>query len=158
AFYTVFSLVPLFIFTLTLVAHLLGQRPAADQVLHEIHIVLGGPLGDVLARMIEEVPNPATSPLAAAVGSAALLFRAFRTFGELEAALNTINRVKLKKKHGVWTALQKRFLSLHTILGGLLFLVISMLGPLTFRMLTNWITETLWGGPTLWHVVHGVVG
>jgi membrane protein len=157
SFYTVLSLVPLFILSMTVVSRFFGQRTATDQALHGIQATLGVPLGDVLARMLNEAPNPVARSMATVLGLITLLFASFRTFGELEAALNIIDHVKKKAKPGLWPVLRKRFLSLQVILGGLLFLVVSMLGPLMFAILTTSITEHLWGGPLLWQAAHAVL-
>ncbi len=157
AFFTVLTLVPLFVFASAFIAHVLGHRAAMEQTVRQVEETFGKPLGQVFAQMFHETHSPLAAGLSTFVGIATLVYGVFRAFGELEGSLNVIFGVSVQQEPGLWGTIRKRFLSVQVIVGALLFLFVSLLAPVAFHALADWLADVLLGGPLLWRAVHAVI-
>lgn len=125
SYYTVFSLPPLLV-TLIAVA---GMAFGADEVRDRLVEQLGGLVGTDAANMLGAAVRESEqtgSGWAVGLGAAALVLGASGTFGQLQAALNTVWDVEPPESGGFWRFVQNRFVSLASVLGAGFLLLVSL--------------------------------
>ena len=97
AYYTVFSIAPLILITITLAGIIFGEEAARGQVFIYMRRLIGETGAEVVNEMVKDAARADTGAIAATLGIAALLFGASGVFAQLRAALNTIFRVQPKE-------------------------------------------------------------
>ena len=102
AFYTLFSLAPLLILFIAIVAAALGESQAQYRVLEEVHRLMGGEGRQLVATLLKNVHEPGSGAVAGSVGIVTLLFGASGVCVDLRDALNVVWGAKLDGTHGSW--------------------------------------------------------
>jgi len=128
AYYTVFSLAPLFIVVIAITGLIWQADVVRAQLLVQIQGLVGVEGADFIAEMITSASNPGKDIVATIIGLITLLFGALGVFNELHNSLNIIWEIKEEKNEGFLQNLKKiivdRLLSFTMILGiGFLLLV-----------------------------------
>ncbi len=127
AYYTIFSIAPLLIISITISGLVFKHAKAQQQILGQIQSVLGEKGAEAIRSMIEAAQKPVTSTVATALGLLTLLFGAAGVFIQLKDALNTIWNVKPKEGGGLWGFVRNYFLSFSMVLGVGFLLLVSLL-------------------------------
>ncbi len=152
AFYTVWSLGPLFLVVLSVVGLVYGREAAQGHVVGALADLVG-PGG---AKEIEDVIIRANasghSVLANALGIAMLVVSASGVIVELKASLDRVWGVK-PKAESFFMTIKERFLSLTMILGMGFLLLVSLLFNAALSALGKRF-GSLPGGEGLWHAIH----
>ena len=77
AFYTVFSLAPLLVITISIAGLVLGQEAAQGQIFDQLRILIGAASAEAVQDVVQNAnAKPATGVLTAIIGFLALLFGA----------------------------------------------------------------------------------
>jgi membrane protein len=143
AFYSIMSLAPLVILTITLVAQVTGATAAQEEVLAQFRALLG-PDGEAAVRsMILHARNPDVSSITSVIGLITLLFAASQVFAELQTALNKIWEVDARHTSGVLTMIRERFFSFGLVLAIGLLLVVSLLVSAGLAAAGQWSAHRL---------------
>ena len=143
AFYSIMSLAPLVILSITLVALVTGATAAQQQVLAQFRALLG-PDGEAAVRsMILHARNPDVSSITSVIGLITLLFAASQVFAELQTALNKIWEVDARHTSGVLTMIRERFFSFGLVLAIGLLLVVSLLVSAGLAAVGQWAATRL---------------
>ena len=138
AFYSVMSLAPLVILSITIVGLVTGAEAAQQQVLTQFRSLLG-PDGEAAVRsMIVHAQNPSESSIASVVGLGTLLFAASQVFAELQTALNKIWEVDARHSSGVLAMIRERFFSFGLVLSIGLLLILSLLVSAALAAMGHW--------------------
>jgi membrane protein len=138
SFYTIFSMVPLFMIALAIAGFCFG----ADAARRELFSRLAGLIGESAAQSVESMVTLAaqhqtSGTLATLVAASTLLIGASGLFIELQTALDSVSNVKHVEEWGVMAFLKTRLLSFAMVLGiGFLFLV-SLIASLAISALGN---------------------
>jgi membrane protein len=128
AYYTVFSLAPLLIISISIAGLVFGREAAQGQIFDQLRGLLGDESGRAMQTMVQNASaEPATGLVATLIGFATLLFGASGVFGQLQASLNTIWGVQPKPGRGVLGIIQDRVLSFGLILAVGFLLLVSLL-------------------------------
>jgi membrane protein len=129
AYYTVFSLAPLVIITVSIAGLVFGQEAAEGQLFAQLRSLMGEASAGAIEEVVESANSkPATGIIATIVGFIALIIGASGVFAQMQASLNAIWRVEPKPGRGLWGIVQDRVLSFGFILiVGFLLLVSLML-------------------------------
>lgn len=127
AYYTIFSIAPLVIISITITGLLFDHARAQEQILGQIQSILGEKGAEAIRAMIEAAQKPVTSTVATALGLLTLLFGAAGVFIQLKDALNTIWNVKPREGGGLWGFVRNYFLSFSMVLGIGFLLLVSLL-------------------------------
>lgn len=128
AFYTVFSISPLFIIVLAIARLWFQGDSAEDELFAQVKAMVGEEGGDALRSLVSQPESKKSGVLATIVAGVTLIFGATTVFAQLQDALNSIWKVKPKPGQGVRGFLQKRLLSFALILAiGFLLLVTLVL-------------------------------
>jgi membrane protein len=98
AYYTVFSLAPLILVLLSIVAVVFRKDPAGawDKITQQMSYFLDASAVQVVQNIAQKASQPDKSTIATIIGVALALFGASGVFGQLQDALNTIWGVKAK--------------------------------------------------------------
>lgn len=125
AFYSILSLAPLAIFTVTLIAKIVGHTTAQDYVISQVQGLIGEAGGNTVRTILTQAQKPITGAIAPIAGIAILLFGASSVFGELRSALNLMWDVRFPPgSGGLWALVKDRLLSVGMVLAiGFLLLV-----------------------------------
>jgi|SRR5665213_743271 len=146
SFYTIFSMVPLFMITLAIAGFCFG----ADAARRELFERLSGFIGESGSKSVESLvtvaaQHQASGTMATIIAAVTLLIGASGLFIELQSALDSVWNVKRVEEWGMGAFLKTRLLSFAMVLGiGFLLLVsliasvvISALGSLLGGLLTG---------------------
>lgn len=135
AYYTVFSLAPLLIISISIAGWVLGDEAARGKIFEQLHHLIGEQGGQAAEAMVESAGSkPATGIIASITGLVTLLLGASGVFGQLQSSLNIIWEVEPKSGGGVLGFIKKRFLSFGFILviGFLLLVSLMLSAAITF--------------------------
>lgn len=157
AYYTVFSIAPLILITITLAGAIFGEEAARGEVFVRMRQLMGDTGAEVVNEMVLDAARADAGAIAATLGIAALLFGASGVFGQLRAALNTIFHVQPKEIPIIRGFLRERFLSVATVLVIGFLLLVALIVDTGISAAGDFMEHRLSGGEALWHVVELVV-
>jgi membrane protein len=149
AFYTLFSVAPLFILIIAVAGFVFGEAAAEGAIVLELQGRIGLEGAAVVQSLIKSVSKPAQGVIATLVSILTLLLGASSVFGELQSALNRIWRVPDPSTSGILrNFLRGRLLSFAMVLGlGFLLLLslafstfLSAVGEWSNRWFSGWQT------------------
>jgi membrane protein len=154
AYYTLFSLAPLLLISVILIARVLGSDRARSGVLAELHNTLGSEVAGAIETLLTNAAkgNGATFTI---LGLATLLFGASGAFVELQDALNRIWKTEGKKSSGVWDFLRTRMLSISAVLSTGFLLLVSLIISSALSIVGGLFAgDAVPGGTVLWQGVN----
>jgi membrane protein len=157
AYYTVFSIAPLILITITIAGAVFGEEAARGQVFAHMRGLIGDTGAAVVNEMVEDAARADTGAIAATLGIAALLFGASGVFGQLRAALNTIFHVQPKETPIILGFLKERFLSVASVIVIGFLLLVALIVDTAISATGDYMAHRLPGGEGLWHVVELIV-
>jgi membrane protein len=130
AFYTLLSLSPLVIVTISMAGFAFGQAAAGGQLAREIHNLVGWDVATAIQAVIRAGQRPHTSAVAALLSVLMLAFGATTVMVELRSGLNTIWRVPANPCNSSLKAMlrmgKERLYSLALVVGGGILLLTSL--------------------------------
>ncbi len=140
AFYTIFSIAPLLLITISLAGLLFGQELVRDQLVTQLRDLLGESGAQAIRQLLMSAADPVRKGPIAAVGAVALVFGASSVFAELQSALNRIWRSspKISPIGGIWAWLRARLLSFGMILAIGFLLAVSLTLTTALQAVSSW--------------------
>ena len=96
AFYTVTSFAPILLIVIAIAGLVFGQEAAQHAIIGQLSSLMGRQTGDLLQGAIASAAGRLSGIIATIIGVGTLLATASGVFGEIQAALNAIWRVKPK--------------------------------------------------------------
>ncbi len=124
AYYTTFSLAPIFYFILSLGGFFYGEEILQGQVFSRLQAFVGDEVAGMLQGILSRTVIEDSSHIATIVSAGTLLVAATGVFVEIQDSLNEIWSVEVKQSTGVWSFIKDRLLSFSIIVAfGFLFLV-----------------------------------
>src|SRR5438132_11664480 len=157
AYYTVFSLAPLLIIAIATAGFVFGEKAAQGEIMAQLQGLFGGDSALAIQAMIDSARQPATGTIATIVSIVMLLVGATGIFGELQATLNTIWKVKTKPSSGILRFFKNRFLSFLMVLGTGFFLLVSLLLSAALAAVGKFLGHLLPGPEMLLHALNFAV-
>jgi membrane protein len=128
AYYTVFSLAPLLVISISIAGLVFGAEAAQGQIFDHLRGLLGDASGRAIQQIVQSASaEPKTGLLATLIGFITLLFGASGVFGQLQASLNIIWGVQPKPGRGILGIIRDRILSFGFILVVGFLLLVSLL-------------------------------
>ncbi len=136
SFYTVFSMVPLFMIALAIAGFCFG----ADAATRELFGRLAGLIGEPAAKSIESMvtvaaQNRSSGILATLIAAGTLLIGASGLFIELQSSLDSVSNVKRVQAWGILAFLKTRLLSFAMVLGIGFLLLVSLMASVAIAAL-----------------------
>jgi membrane protein len=138
AYYTVFALAPTIVIVIAVAAIVLGHEAARDEILRQIHELVGEQGAKAVESLIASARDPGASSKAIGLGLITLVFGLWGVFGELQDALNTIWGVTPKAGRGVLDVIRQRFWSFALVVGTGFLLLVSLAISTWISMLTKY--------------------
>ncbi len=143
AFYTILSLTPLLVLTLSGAALVMGRSASESGFFTQAQSVIGIEGTDALRSMIKHTQAPLSRELASLFGLATLLFGASGVFAELRSDLNTIWGVHPKSAGGFMSMVQQRLVSFGMVVVAGFLLLASLLLDATLALLGRFFKQLL---------------
>lgn len=137
AYYTVFSMGPLFVVIISLCSLFLGREAIEGKVYAILEDFVGKDTAVQLQQIIANAYISNKSVLAATIGIIMLVIGATTVFGVIQDSINSIWGLKAKPKNGLWKIIQNRFLSFSMIVGMGFILLVSLVVTGVIEMLNN---------------------
>jgi membrane protein len=138
AFYTLFSLAPVFIIAVSVIGLVLGERAAQGQIVAQIQDVMGQEAALAIEQAVARSRIEESGLLPTLLGVAALTVGATTVFAQMQFSLNTIWGVAARPSRSsivVW--LKRRLLSLTVVLAIAFVLLVSLLLGMVVRAVLN---------------------
>lgn len=153
AYCSIFSLAPLLIIVMFVVAMVFGQDAADGTVYDQLSSLLGSQVAETVQTWIQATnANPRSGWVATALGLAVLLFGATTVFTELKNSLNTIWGVEVRSGRAIRTLLRDRFLSFSMVLGVGFLLLVSMMVSAGLAAVGTFMSSALALPSLVWQV------
>lgn len=149
AYYTIFSLGPLLLITISIAGLVFGTKAAQGQIVGTLQGMVGKQGGEIIQTAIENAGKPSTSIIATIIGIVTLLFGASGVFGQLKDALNTIWEVEPKPGRGILASLKEKFMSFTMVLGTGFLLLVSLVINAALAAFAS-LLKSLPGADILW--------
>jgi membrane protein len=140
SFYTIFSMVPLFMIALAVAGFCFGE----DAARRELFSRLSSFIGEAAAKSVESMVtvaarNPSSGTIATIIAAGTLLIGASGLFIELQSALNSVWNVKRVQAWGVVEFLKTRLLSFAMVLGIGFLLLVSLIASAAIAALGGFL-------------------
>lgn len=127
AYYTIFSLAPLLVLTISLAALFFGQEAAEGKVFEEINGLVGDSAAAQIETMLQNIRVQEDNTLAFIIGIGTLLVGATTVFSDMQHSINRIWEIKPKPKRGWVKLIKDRLLSSSLILSLGFLLIVSLI-------------------------------
>jgi membrane protein len=158
AYYTVFSLAPLFIIAVAIAGLIFGREAAQGQIFEQLRVLIGETSAAAVEDVVESADSkPVTGVFATIVGFLALIIGASGVFAQLQASLNAIWRVEPKPGRGLWELIQDRVLSFGFILIVGFLLLISLILTAIIAFIGEWFGGFVPGVETLIQILNAIL-
>jgi membrane protein len=147
SFYTVFSMVPLFMIALAIAGFCFGEDAARRDLFGQLTILIGSDAAKSLEAMVTgAVQHQSAGVLATIVAGVTLLIGASGFFIELQSALNSVWNVRRVEPWGVLSFLKTRLLSFAMVLGISFLLLVSLIASIAIAALGSLLGGLFFGG------------
>ena len=116
SFYAILALPPLLILLVSIIGLVYNDRQAVQQLLEQVNSLFGPSVGETVSTIFDN-RNAADHGAASIIGFFVLLVSASGFFAQLQKVLNQVWEVQVKDSAGWMETVQKRLLSMTTVLG-----------------------------------------
>lgn len=158
AFYTLFSIAPLFIFIIALAGFIFGPDAAQGEIVAQLRGRIGADAAAVVQSLIKSVSRPTEGVIATIVSILTLFLGATSVFSEVQSALNRIWRMPDPARGGILSNLVRtRLLSFAMVLGLGVLLVLSLAFSTFLSVMGRWSNGWISGWQTLLQLANFVV-
>jgi membrane protein len=150
AFYGLFSLAPLLLFTLFLLGLFLGDQAAKGEVVRTLELYTSERAAAAVQNIVTEARQTEGQTLTNIIGLAVLLFAASNVFFQLKWALNRMWDVPAKRTRGVWAWIRSRLIAISMVISATIFLFLVMVISAVLAGLQQFIEVPIPGGVHVW--------
>ncbi len=157
AFYSVFSIAPLLIISVSIAGLVLGHDAVRGQLDEQLSGYIGKQAALGVQSMVQGASKPAQSWMGTVVGFTVLLVGASGVFGQLKEALNIIWDVKVTQKLGVAGFIRAYLLSFGMVLVLGFLLLVSLLLSTAIAALNKYLNYYLGLPVEMWTVLAAIV-
>ncbi|MBV8729933.1 MAG: YihY/virulence factor BrkB family protein [Acidobacteriia bacterium] len=126
SFYTMFSMAPLLVISISIAGLVFGREAAQGQILWQIQNLVGPDGAKTIQTILQNTSSTSSGVVATVIGLVVLLFGASGVFGELRDSLNAVWGVKTPIS-GIAGFIRYRFFSFTLVLGIGFVLLVSLL-------------------------------
>ena len=157
AFYTLLSMAPLMILSITMLGVVMGEDTARSRLLQETGAIIGPQAAGALNAIADSARRSDSGVLSSIIGIGVLLVGASGVFGELQYALDTIWGVKPKPGRGLVGVLKDRLFSFSMVIAVAFVLLVSLIISAILSSMGRVMSDALPGGALLWQAVNVAV-
>jgi membrane protein len=142
AFYTLFSLAPVFIIAVSVIGLVLGQEAAQGEIVAQIQDVMGQEAARAIEQAVAQSRIEASGLLPTLLGVTALIVGATTVFAQMQFSLNTIWGVTARpSRNSIVVWLKRRLLSLTVVLAIAFVLLVSLLLGVVVRAVLHFTNQ-----------------
>jgi len=158
AYYAVFSIAPILIIIIAIVALVFGREAAQGQIAGELSSWMGNSAANDVQSWVAATGQSKSSGIwATAIGVGVLLLGASTFFGELKNALNAIWGVTTRPGNTVSTLVRDKLLGVSMVLCIGLLLMTSLFISALITGLSGWLATVMAVHPFVWKTVDLVI-
>jgi membrane protein len=157
AFYTVFSIAPLFLIVLAIAGFWFGPEAARRQLFEQLSGLVGPQGGEAIQAVVASADKPAAGAWATAAAVVTLFIGATGVFVQLQDALNTIWQVRRQPGSGLRSFIKDRLLSFAMVLAIGFLLLVSLVVSAGLAALGKFVSGMLPAQAVVWQVVNFLV-
>jgi membrane protein len=158
AYYTLFALAPILVVAIAIGGLVFGAEAVRGEIVGQIEGLIGHEGGKAVQSMLEGAAHRGSSVLASGAGIFTFFLGATGAFLELQAALDTIWRVKPKEDTSFIRALvMQRLISFSLVVALGFLLLTSLLVSAALAAIHNYLGSTFTGLVVLWEALNVVV-
>lgn len=154
AYYTIFSIAPLFLITLAIAGYWFGEEAARRELFAQLNGLVGQESGRAIEALVANANQPKAGRWAAAVAIVTLFIGATGVFVQLKDALNTIWEVRQKPGSGIRQFIIARLLSFALILAIGFLLLVSLIISAGLAAIGKFLSALLPADVTIWLVIN----
>lgn len=143
AFYTVFSIAPLFILIVAVSDLFLSEEYINAQVEAQLSNLVGSEISSNLIEYLGNVSYSSTGVFTTIIASVTVAFGATTVITQLKNTLNTIWNVESVEINSIWNFLLNRLLSFGMIILVTFLLIVSLLTEFIIGIITGFFTQAL---------------
>ena len=154
ALYTLLSLAPLVVISVSVAGLVFGDLAARSGLSHTIESVLGSEARQSVETLLSQASLRRSSLIGTAVGVVLLLVGASGMFMELQESLNLLLGVKAKPGRGLFGFVRDRFLAFAMVLGAALLLLGSLIANTVLSAASHFVGGTAPGVEASWQVAN----
>jgi membrane protein len=158
AFYTMFSLAPLLIITVSIAGAVFGEAAARGELQGQMAYYIGDAGAETVQDILEAAERPAVGTIMGLIGLLVLLFGASGVFAQLQTAMDVMFDVP-PDPNATWvTMLTTRFFSFTMVLGTGFLLLVSLVVSAVLTAMVTWLGDMSGAAALLVMALNLVVG
>jgi membrane protein len=143
SFYTLFSLSPLLLITISIAGALFGEEAARGEIVAQIQNLIGNEGAQIIETIIKNASETDTSIFATIISVVILVLGSLGVFLELKESLDIIWGVELKTGRGLIGLLKTRISSFVMVIGTGFLLMVSLILSAALSAFNKFIGESL---------------
>jgi membrane protein len=151
AFYTVFSIAPLFLITVAMAGLLFGEEAARHQLFGQLNDLVGHQGAEAIQAIVAAANRPKAGAWATITAAGTLIIGAMSVFVQLQSSLNTIWNVRPKPGRGIRDFIHVRIISFAMIVGIGFLLLVSLIINASLAALGKFLHGYLPEQQVIWH-------
>jgi membrane protein len=157
AFYTVFSIAPLFLIVLAIAGLWFGEEAARRQLYDQLNGLVGPKGGEAIQAVVASANQPSTGLWATIVAVVTLFVGATGVFVQLQDALNFIWQVRRKPGRGWRSFIQNRLLSFAMVLAIGFILLVSLVISAALAALGQFMSGLIPAQEVVWQILNFLI-
>lgn len=157
AFYTIFSIAPLFLIVLAIAGFSFGEEAARRQLFDQLNGLVGQQGGEAIQAVVASADKPKAGAWATVVAVFTLFIGATGVFVQLQDALNTIWQVRREPGRGFRRFLKDRLLSFAMVLVIGFLLLVSLVISAGLAALGKFMSGLVPAQAIVWQVLNFLI-
>ncbi|MGJ8655593.1 MAG: YihY/virulence factor BrkB family protein [Akkermansiaceae bacterium] len=157
AYYSVFSLAPLLLISISVAGIVFGEEAARGVIEGQLEGSIGESSAIAVQEMIDSARSSGNNVFMTFIGSALLLFTASGVFAQLKEAMNVIWEVRPNPSRGIFNLVKARLLSFSMVIVVAFLLLISLVLSAALGAATDWLGSLLTIPVYVWQCVAFVI-
>lgn len=157
AYYTLFAIAPMLLVAIAVAGLAFGPAAVRGELVGQLDGLVGRDGGQAIQALLEGASQKKAGLLATAIGAVTFVFAATGAFLELQAALNTIWRVKPNPQVNLRGFLLDRVRSFGLVVAIGFLLLVSLAVSATLAALSGWLARQAPGMPAIWNLLNIIV-
>ena len=154
AFYTVFSIAPLFVIVLAIAGFLFGAEAARHQLFDQVNGLVGEKGGEAIQAMVAAADKPKTGVLATVLALGTLFVGATTVFVQLQDALNTVWNVRRLPGRGFVHFVKDRLVSFAIVVALGFLLLVSLVLSAAIAAVGKFLSGFIPANEMVWQIVN----
>ena len=157
AYYTLFAIAPILLVAIAIAGFFFGAEAVRGEIVGQIDELVGREGAQAVQSLLVGASQQRAGLLATVLGSITFVLASTGAFLELQAALNTIWRVKPRPGVNIVAFLMDRLRSFGLVIAIGFLLLVSLAVSAALAALADWLNRRAPGVPLLWGVVNVLV-